>query len=71
MTARPLLTSVIVAAAILSFSALLKAGQHAGMIDAAMAQRVFHALMGLLVNLLSDFIYTMVDPRIDFETREV
>jgi microcin C transport system permease protein len=29
------------------------------------------ALMGLLVNLLSDFIYTLVDPRIDFETREV
>jgi microcin C transport system permease protein len=29
------------------------------------------ALLGLLVNLLSDFIYTMVDPRIDFETREV
>jgi ABC-type microcin C transport system permease subunit YejB len=23
------------------------------------------------VNLLSDFIYTMVDPRIDFESREV
>ncbi len=29
------------------------------------------ALLGLLVNLLSDFIYTMVDPRIDFETRVV
>jgi microcin C transport system permease protein len=29
------------------------------------------ALLGLLVNLLSDFIYTLVDPRIDFETREV
>jgi microcin C transport system permease protein len=29
------------------------------------------ALIGLFVNLLSDFIYTLVDPRIDFETREV
>src|SRR5215468_1458886 len=29
------------------------------------------ALLGLLVNLVSDFIYTLVDPRIDFETREV
>jgi microcin C transport system permease protein len=29
------------------------------------------SLMGLVVNLLSDFIYTMVDPRIDFESREV
>ena len=27
--------------------------------------------MGLLLNLLSDLIYTWVDPRIDFETREV
>ncbi len=27
--------------------------------------------MGLLLNLLSDLIYTRVDPRIDFETREV
>jgi len=29
------------------------------------------SLMGLLINLLSDLIYTWVDPRIDFETREV
>lgn len=29
------------------------------------------SLMGLLVNLLSDFVYTLVDPRIDFESREV
>ena len=29
------------------------------------------ALLGLAINLLSDFIYTLVDPRIDFETREV
>jgi microcin C transport system permease protein len=29
------------------------------------------ALLGLFVNLLSDFVYTLVDPRIDFETREV
>src|SRR5215469_7001915 len=29
------------------------------------------ALIGLFVNLISDFTYTLVDPRIDFETREV
>src|SRR5258706_7660436 len=29
------------------------------------------ALLGLLVNLVSDFVYTLVDPRIDFESREV
>jgi microcin C transport system permease protein len=29
------------------------------------------SLVGLLVNLISDLTYTWVDPRIDFETREV
>lgn len=29
------------------------------------------SLVGLLVNLVSDFVYTLVDPRIDFESREV
>jgi microcin C transport system permease protein len=29
------------------------------------------SLIGLIVNLISDFTYTLVDPRIDFETREV
>jgi microcin C transport system permease protein len=29
------------------------------------------SLVGLVVNLLSDLAYTWVDPRIDFETREV
>ena len=29
------------------------------------------SLLGLFVNLVSDFIYTLVDPRIDFESREV
>jgi microcin C transport system permease protein len=29
------------------------------------------SLVGLLVNLLSDLTYTLIDPRIDFETREV
>ncbi len=29
------------------------------------------ALLGLAVNLLSDFAYTLIDPRIDFESREV
>jgi microcin C transport system permease protein len=29
------------------------------------------SLIGLVVNLVSDFIYTLVDPRIDFESREV
>jgi microcin C transport system permease protein len=27
--------------------------------------------MGLVINLISDLTYTWVDPRIDFETREV
>jgi microcin C transport system permease protein len=30
-----------------------------------------YALMGTLLHLISDFVYTLVDPRIDFETREV
>ncbi len=30
-----------------------------------------YSAMGLLLNLLSDLVYTWVDPRIDFETREV
>jgi microcin C transport system permease protein len=29
------------------------------------------SLVGLLINLLSDLTYTWIDPRIDFETREV
>jgi microcin C transport system permease protein len=29
------------------------------------------SLMGLLLNIISDFAYTLVDPRIDFESREV
>ena len=29
------------------------------------------ALIGLVINLISDLTYTWVDPRIDFETREV
>jgi microcin C transport system permease protein len=29
------------------------------------------ALIGLVVNVVTDFIYTLVDPRIDFESREV
>lgn len=29
------------------------------------------SLLGLVVNLVSDFVYTIVDPRIDFESREV
>ena len=29
------------------------------------------ALLGLVMNLVSDFVYTLVDPRIDFESREV
>ena len=28
-------------------------------------------LLGLVINLLSDLTYVLVDPRIDFETREV
>jgi microcin C transport system permease protein len=29
------------------------------------------SLIGMAINIVSDFIYTLVDPRIDFETREV
>jgi len=29
------------------------------------------ALMGLVVNVVTDFVYTLVDPRIDFESREI
>jgi microcin C transport system permease protein len=29
------------------------------------------SLIGLVVNIISDFVYTLVDPRIDFEKREV
>jgi microcin C transport system permease protein len=29
------------------------------------------ALLGLVIHLISDFTYTLIDPRIDFETREV
>jgi microcin C transport system permease protein len=29
------------------------------------------SLVGLIVGIITDFIYTLVDPRIDFETREV
>ena len=34
-----------------------------------MRKAVAVALLGLVINLLSDFIYTLVDPRIDFERR--
>jgi microcin C transport system permease protein len=30
-----------------------------------------YGLLGMVLHLVSDFIYTLVDPRIDFETREV
>ena len=29
------------------------------------------ALLGLVMHLISDFAYTLIDPRIDFESREV
>jgi microcin C transport system permease protein len=29
------------------------------------------SLLGLFINLISDLTYTLIDPRIDFETREV
>ncbi len=31
----------------------------------------FFSLLGLLMNLIGDLTYTVVDPRIDFEAREV
>jgi microcin C transport system permease protein len=36
-----------------------------------LANLYIYALIGLVVNLISDLTYTMIDPRIDFETREV
>ena len=38
---------------------------------AVLAVLVALSLMCLAINLLSDLIYMWVDPRIDFETREV
>jgi microcin C transport system permease protein len=31
----------------------------------------FFTLLGLLLNLVGDLMYVAIDPRIDFETREV
>jgi microcin C transport system permease protein len=31
----------------------------------------FYTLLGLVMNLVSDLTYVMIDPRIDFATREV
>jgi microcin C transport system permease protein len=31
----------------------------------------FFSLLGLLMNLIADLMYVVVDPRIDFETREI
>jgi microcin C transport system permease protein len=31
----------------------------------------FFSLLGLILNLISDLMYTVIDPRIDFESREV
>jgi microcin C transport system permease protein len=36
-----------------------------------LANLYIFALIGLVVNLISDLTYTLIDPRIDFETREV
>ena len=36
-----------------------------------LANLYIFALLGLVVNLISDLTYTWIDPRIDFETREV
>ena len=30
-----------------------------------------YALLGLLMKIISDFTYVLIDPRIDFESREV
>mgnify|MGYP000215206749 CR=1 FL=1 len=34
-------------------------------------KEMFFALVGLVVNLLGDMMYVVIDPRIDFERREV
>ena len=48
----------------------LAAGQLAPEIASRRPLYIF-SLAGLIVGLLSDLTYMMVDPRIDFETREV
>ena len=38
---------------------------------AALGTLFFFTLFGLLMGLITDLTYTLIDPRIDFETREV
>jgi microcin C transport system permease protein len=35
------------------------------------ASLYFFSLLGLLISIISDLTYALVDPRIDFESREV
>ena len=35
------------------------------------ATTYFYSLLGLVMNLVGDLTYMLVDPRIDFESREV
>ena len=58
--------------------ALVSATASAGMVNSLAFVSVptlddlgLFALIGLVVNLISDLTYTWIDPRIDFETREV
>jgi microcin C transport system permease protein len=51
---------------LLSFESLIKRDY-----AVVFATLYVYSCIGLLLNLLSDLIYTWIDPRIDFETREV
>ena len=54
------------ASAILSYNSLIQRDY-----PVVLANLYIFALIGLVVNLISDLTYTWIDPRIDFETREV
>ena len=44
---------------------------HQARLSGGVRDALYLLAVGLVVNLVSDFIYTLVDPRIDFESREV
>ena len=45
--------------------------QVSGSMRASAARRGAFTLIGLVVALISDLLYTWIDPRIDFEAREL
>src|SRR5271157_4307222 len=59
-------TQVLYGLGLLSFESVLNRDY-----PVVFANLYIFALVGLVVNLISDLTYTWIDPRIDFETREV